>query len=337
MRTIFRAADTKTWHMLYFVISMDLGIRLLRLGCGMLFKHIECFLTVAKLGSITRASAEMFLTQPTLTARLKALEEELGDQLFVRSKAGMRLTEAGQEFIPYAERCVESIESGQQRLKELRSGTSGQLKIAALPRVSTYTLPTLLGKYTAEYPNVLVSVRTGHATDILEMVLREEVQLGLGRHLDHPEIDNIPLYDEDLVLVVEPQHRFALEDSVSITEVAKENLILFDRASAAYELTKLIFRNSGLQEPKTMELDNIEAAKRMVEHRLGVSFLPKRAITRAVSAGRIVQVPVDNLPQEGQEAHRSIVALHRKDVPLTGATLKFLDMALEVSGDLGES
>lgn len=303
----------------------------------MFFKHIECFLTVAKLGSLTRASAEMFLTQPTLTARLKALEEELGDQLFVRTRSGMRLTEAGQDFMPYAERCVESIENGRQHLKGLREGASGQLKIGALPRVSTYTLPALLGRFKAEYPAVLVSVRTGHSADILEMVLREEVQLGLGRRLDHPEIKNIPLYDEDLVLVVDPEHRFALEDSVSVTDVAEENLILFDRASAAYELTKLVFRNSGLQEPKTMELDNIEAAKRMVEHRLGVAFLPRRAITRAVAAGRMRQVRVDSLPQEGHEAHRSIVALHRRDVHLTGATLKFLSMASDLSGDLGES
>lgn len=303
----------------------------------MLLKQIEGFLVVAKLGNLSRAAEEMFLTQPTLTARLKALEEDVGDQLFIRAREGMKLTEAGSEFLPYAERCVESLENGKQHLRELREGTSGHLKLGALPRVSTYILPTLLGRFTAQYPGVLVSVRTGHSAEILDMVLREEVQLGLARHLDHPNTESIPLYEEDLVLVVSPEHPFASEESVTIADVSKENLILFDRASAAYELTKLIFRGSGLQEPRTMELDNIEAAKRMVEHRLGVAFLPQRSINRAVAAERICQVPVNDLPGEIHEAHRSIVALHRSDVPLTGTIVKFLSIASEMSGDLGEA
>lgn len=303
----------------------------------MLLKQIECFLVVAKLGNLSRAAEEMFLTQPTLTARLKALEEDVGDQLFTRAREGMKLTEAGSEFLPYAERCVESIENGKQHLKELREGTSGHLKLGALPRVSTYILPTLLGRFTAQHPGVLVSVRTGHSAEILDMVLREEVQLGLARHLDHPNMESIPLYEEDLVLVVSPEHPFASEESVTIADVSRENLILFDRASAAYELTKLIFRGSGLQEPRTMELDNIEAAKRMVEHRLGVAFLPQRSINRAVAAERICQVPVNDLPAEIHEAHRSIVALHRSDVPLTGTIVKFLNIASDMSGDLGEA
>ena len=75
----------------------------------MLFKQLECFLVVARLGSMSRAAEEMFLTQPSLTARLKALEHEVGDELFVRARSGMRLTEAGRQFLPYAERSVASV------------------------------------------------------------------------------------------------------------------------------------------------------------------------------------------------------------------------------------
>src|SRR5215218_9369606 len=82
---------------------------------------MECFLAVARLGNVSRAAEEMYLTQPTLTARLKGLEEDLGDQLFVRTSRGMRLTEAGKEFVPYAERCLASLEEGRQRLRELRA------------------------------------------------------------------------------------------------------------------------------------------------------------------------------------------------------------------------
>ena len=99
----------------------------------MLYRQMECFLAVARLGNLSRAAQEMFLTQPTLTARLKALEEEVGDQLFVRTSRGMRLTEAGKEFLPYAERCVGSFEEGRRRLEELRGATGGRLVLGASP------------------------------------------------------------------------------------------------------------------------------------------------------------------------------------------------------------
>src|SRR5919112_4377932 len=85
-------------------------------GDGVLFRQLECFIAVARLGNLSRAAEEMFLTQPTLTARIKALEEDLGDQLFVRTSRGMRLTEAGREFVGYAGRCMGSLEEGRQRL-----------------------------------------------------------------------------------------------------------------------------------------------------------------------------------------------------------------------------
>src|SRR5215211_2294498 len=95
-------------------------------GGGVLFGQMECFLAVARLGNLSRAAEEMFPTQPKLTGRLKAVEEEVGDQLFVRTSRGMRLTEAGKEFLPYAERCVGSFEEGRQHLEELRGASGGR-------------------------------------------------------------------------------------------------------------------------------------------------------------------------------------------------------------------
>ena len=298
----------------------------------MLFKQLECFLMVAKLGSMSQAAEEMYLTQPSLTARLKALEQEMGGQLFVRSKYGMRLTEAGREFMPYAERCVSTIESGKQHLKELREGTTGHLKLGVLPRVGTYTLPTFLEEFSQVYPQVLISVLTGHSKDVLNMVLTEEVQVGLARSISHPDIENILLYKEELVLVVSPQHRYAQRESVDLTELGQEQLILFDRSSSNYELTKSLFLEASIQEPRTTELDNIEAAKRMVEHRLGVSFLPRPAVSRAVAAGRLCTVEVSDCPK----LQRSIVAMIRRDAQPIGAVAAFLKMALSISETLDE-
>ena len=292
-------------------------------------RQMECFLAVARLGNVSRAAEEMYLTQPTLTARIKALEDDLGDQLFVRTSRGMRLTEAGRELVPYAERCIASVEEARQRLKELRGASGGRLSLGASPGVSTYALPAILERFTVAHPRVAVSVRTGHSEDILEMVLKEEVQLGLAREMEHPEIESIPLYEDQLVLVVDPQHPFTEKGSAEIAEVGEEQLIMFDRSSSYYELTQSLFRSAGIRETKAIELDNIEAAKRMVEHRLGVAFLPRTAVVRSVAAGHLSLIEVEDSP----EIQRPIVALRRHDVPLTGSVRAFL----EVAGKMGET
>ncbi len=291
--------------------------------------RIECFLAVARLGNVSRAAEEMYLTQPTLTARIKALEEEVGDQLFVRTSRGMRLTEAGREFVSFAERCVGALEEGKQRLGEVRGASGGRLVLGTSPGVSTYALPAILERFVAAHPNVSVSVRTGHSEDVLKMVLHEEVQLGLSREVGHPEVEGVGLYEDEIVLVVDPQHRFTSEGSADLSEVGQEQLIMFDHASSYYELTRELFRNAGIRELRTLEVDNIEAAKRMVEHRLGVAFLPRTAIVRSVAAGHLSLIEVEDSP----EIRRPIVALRRRDVPLTGAVRAFL----EVASSMGET
>jgi DNA-binding transcriptional LysR family regulator len=294
-----------------------------------LFGQLECFLAVARLGNLSRAAEEMFLTQPTLTARLKALEEEVGDRLFVRTSRGMRLTDAGRELVPYAERALGSFEEGKRRLEELRGASGGRLLIGASPGVGTYALPGLLERFAAAYPRVSVSVRTGHSEEILEMTLKEEVQLGLTRAMRHPEIESLRLYDDELVLVVDPGHRFTRKGSAELAEIGEEQIILFDHDSSYFEQTHALFRNAGFRELRTMEVDNIEAAKRMVEHRLGVAFLPRTAIVRSVAAGNLVLIPVSENP----EMTRTIVALKRRDTPASGPVAAFL----EVASTLGEA
>jgi DNA-binding transcriptional LysR family regulator len=211
---------------------------------------------------------------------------------------------------------------------ELRGASGGRLVLGASPGVGTYALPGLLERFTAAYPKVSVSVRTGHSEDILEMVLREEVQLGLTRAMRHPEVESLRLYEDELVLVVDPGHRFTKKGSANLAEIGEEQLIFFDHDSSYFEQTHALFKNAGIRELKTMEVDNIEAAKRMVEHRLGAAFLPRTAIVRSVSAGNLALISVEENP----EMSRSIVALRRRDAPASGPVAAFL----EVASTLGE-
>jgi DNA-binding transcriptional LysR family regulator len=289
----------------------------------MLLAQVEGFLEVARRGNVSRAAEAIFVTQPTLTARLHALERELGEPLFARTRRGMRLTDAGRAFLPYAERALRTLREGQQALTEARSASAGQLVLGAAPAVSTYVLPEVLQRFAAAHPRVGVAVRTGHSEDVLQMLLREEVQMAVVRAQRHPDIESVPLYEEEVVLIVPPDHAFARRASVPVAAVGGERLILFDRTSSYYEVTQAFFLSLGVTPREVMELDNIEAAKKMVERHLGVALLPLTAVARELADGslRLVRL-ADTAP-----LRRQIVAIRRRDLgPPAGAVAAFLDL-----------
>jgi DNA-binding transcriptional LysR family regulator len=295
----------------------------------MLLVHIEGFLEVARLNSVSRAAEALYVTQPTLTARLHALERELGERLFVRARHGMRLTDAGRAFLPYAERAVRALREGRRAMDELGNASAGQLLLAAAPAVSTYILPAILESFVAAHPRVEVVVRTGHSEDVLRMVLSDQAQVGLGRALRHPDVELEPFYEEELVLVVAPDHPFARQPQVAMADLGSEQLIMFDRTSSYYEITQAAFLAAGVTLRGLMELDNIEAAKKMVERGLGVALLPRTAVSREVQAGELSRVYLAG----GTPMRRSIVAMRRRDAgEPAGVVAAFLDL-LATAGD----
>jgi DNA-binding transcriptional LysR family regulator len=253
----------------------------------------------------------LYVTQPALTTRIKNLERELGVDLFVRHGRGMRLTAEGRAFRPHAQRALQELAEGRELLRELREGRVGELLVGAAPAISTYVLPLVLRRFQAEFPNVHLIVRTGHSEEVLELVLREQVQIGLVRELPHPAVESVPLYEDEIVLVVHPGHRFAEPDASSIVvhELGEERLILFDRTSSYFVLTSTFFREAGVVPRGVMELDNVDATKKMVEHGLGIAFLPYTAVREELASGSLREVAI-----EGYEpVRRQIVALRRRD------------------------
>jgi DNA-binding transcriptional LysR family regulator len=276
---------------------------------GIQLVQVEGFLEVARRGSVSRAAEALFVTQPTLTARLHSLERGLGTPLFVRTPHGMRLTDAGRAWAPYAERALRALVDGRDVLEQVRSASAGHLMIGAAPAVSTYILPGLLEKFVAAHPRVEVSVRTGHSENIVDLVLRDEVQIGLGRAIRHPDLELRPFHTEELVLVCAPDHRFSRRRSVAMEEVAGEKLIMFDLTSSYYEITQAAFLSVGVKLRGLMELDSIEAAKKMVERGLGVALLPRTALAREVDGKTLRLVRMKDAPP----MYQSIVAYRRLD------------------------
>lgn len=296
----------------------------------MLIAQVEGFLEIARQRNLSRAAEALHVTQPALTARLHALELELGARLFERSHRGMRLTEAGRALLPYAERAVEALDGGRSLIGELARGTSGQLSIGTAPAVGAYVLPGLLARYVERLPGVRLVVRTGHSEEIVDLVARGEIDIGLVRQLHHPGVDVQPLYDDELLLVVQPSHEFAAQSRITVEQMAEVSLILFDRTSSYYDLTNAIFRAAGVVPRGVIELDNIDAAKQMVSHGLGVALLPTTAVASELARGTLRAIPLAGVAP----IRRRIVSVRRKGsgraTPALQGFLEILDRIEEI-------
>jgi DNA-binding transcriptional LysR family regulator len=268
---------------------------------------VQGFLEVARRANLSRAAEALFITQPALTARLRALEAEVGSPLFRRGRRGMTLTDAGRAFLPYAERAVRALQDGASAIERLPA--TDELVLGAAPAVSTYVLPGLLVRFEAANPGVRMSVRTGHSEEILAMVVRGDVEIGLLRELHHPALETRPLYDDELVLVVEPGHPLAGHRHVTLDRVRDARLILFDRTSSYYDLTSALFRPAGSLPRGVLELDHIDAAKQMVLAGLGIALLPTTAVAGELRDGTLRRIDLVGSPP----IERRIAAVRRLD------------------------
>jgi DNA-binding transcriptional LysR family regulator len=292
--------------------------------------QIQGFLEVARRGNVSRAAHELRITQPALTARLQSLEQELGQPLFVRTRRGVQLTDAGHAFFPYAEQAVTALASGIAEVAEVSAGGGGELALAVAPQVSTYVLPHLLTRFAQDHPGVRLVVRTGHSEEIVELVVRRQVHAGLGRQVRHPLVRYTPVYDEVLVLVCRPGTPLARAEAAWRSALADTPLILFDRASSYYELTTALLREAGVRPRGVIELDNVEAAKRMVAGGLGVALLPRTSVAEEVGAGELIALRIE----DADPAPRHIGILRRADAgdpsPALAAFLRLAESVPEI-------
>lgn len=269
--------------------------------------QVEGFLEVARRQNLSRAAEALFITQPALTARLRALEGEVGRPLFRRGRRGMALTDAGRAFLPYAERAVRALRDGASALERLPAAE--ELVLGAAPAISTYVLPRLLVRFEAAHPDVRLSVRTGHSEQILELAVRGDIDVGLVRELHHPALETLFLYEDELVLVVEPGHALARTHRVTIDRLRDARLILFDRTSSYYDLTNALFRPAGSLPRGVLELDHIDAAKQMVLAGLGIALLPTTAVAGELHDGSLRRIDLVGTPP----IERRIVGVRRLD------------------------
>ena len=284
--------------------------------------QVETFLAVVTYGGFHRAAEVLHVSQPAVSGRIRALEESLGATLFTRGHVNPTLSPAGKALRPHAEQLLRTVAMARQAVHELQPLTGGTLRIAASLSVCTYLMPEVMESYKAANPKVMVHLRSGNSMQVLRMVLDGDADIGVARSLNHPEVETMTLRDDPLILVGHPAHPMAGNRHAHLEEVESWPLIFYDRGSSDWTLTQGLFRRAGLLPNVVLEVETIEAAKRMVERKLGFSFLPQIALTDELRQGKLVAFEI----LDAEPLSRNLDVIHPRHRPLAKEAQDFLNL-----------
>ena len=285
--------------------------------------QVEAFVEANRRGSITRAAGALELTQPTLTARLRGLERELGAQLLVRGRRGVSLTPAGRRFLPRAIAAIEALRRGATEAKAGSEGRGGLLAIGLASDLALYLAPIALARFATRHPQVETLVRSGHSRFVADLLRSEEVELALVSQLVLlPDLAARALFAEAVPVVVARAHPFARRAAVSMDELAHTGLVVRDPAAYLRTMTLAFFAAGNTAPRILMELDNTEACKRVVLAGLGAALLPEMAIRAELARRDLVTVKVDGHPPPRRVIH----VLIRQGVDPSAAATAFLKL-----------
>lgn len=266
--------------------------------------QLEAFVEAQRRGSITRAALALDVTQPTLTARLRGLETELGTPLLVRGRRGVTLTPAGRRFLPRAMAALEAVRRGVADTRSAREARGGFLTLGLASDLALYLAPAALARFARSHPDVEVTVRSGRSRAVAEALRADEIEIALVSQLVVlPELASRPLFTEDVPVVVSRAHAFGRRTRVSVHDLAMSGLVIRDPAAYLHSLTLAFFAQAGTAPRILMELDNTEACKRVVLAGFGAALLPEMAIRDELRRGELVVLRVDGVPTPTRTIH----------------------------------
>ncbi|HYH39411.1 MAG TPA: LysR family transcriptional regulator [Azospirillum sp.] len=279
---------------------------------------LRVFEAVARLGGMNRAAAALNTVQSNVTARVRALEEELGVPLFHRHSRGVTLTDAGARLLPYAVRVALLLDDARRAAKD--DGTPrGALTLGSLETTMALRLPPVLASYAASYPDVDLVLRTGTTAELIRDVLEHRLEGAfVCGPVDHPDLEEETVFREEMVVVTSRPVR-------SLDELSRRGdlkIVVF-RAGCSYRhRLEAILAQRGVVSLRLLEFGTLDSILACVGAGIGITLLPRAVVARAVRDGLVA---AHDLP--AADANVETVFIRRGDAFRSSALAAFLDHA----------
>lgn len=278
-------------------------------------------MAVEHAGSIKGAAAELVVTQPSVSGAISALEKELRVSLVERRGRGVRLTDAGIAFVPFATRALGLLEEGRAAALGAADPERQKLKIAAVNTAGEYIVPPILQAFRYRYPQTDVRLGVSNRFGVLRQVELREADVGIGGSPPQSgAFDGIPFLDNELVIIISPEHPLASRRGVSFRDLEKVTWLLRESGSGTRIFTENLLAEKGIKPTSTMTIGSNGAIKQSVRAGLGVSLQSRRSVALELAMGLLSRVHLDDkIPL------RRWYALYPKDGPGSPIVQTFLE------------
>ncbi|MFD8081099.1 LysR family transcriptional regulator [Kitasatospora sp. NPDC059722] len=278
----------------------------------MQLQQLRYFLAVAETRHFTRAAEAAHVAQPSLSQQIRALERELGAELFHRTRGRIALTDAGDALLPLARRILADTESARLAVQETVQLRRGRVRLGAPPSLCTSLVPDVLRVFRDRYPGVALAVREGGSRDLVRWLAAGELDLALvitpASGEVAPALDVTELLHEELVLVSALPKR--ARRTVRVTELRGRPLVMFREGYDVREATLAACRAAGFEPEFAVEGGEMDAVLGFVRAGLGPAVVPGMVAARS---------GLGVTPFAGPGLGRTIAVAHGHEVPLTRA------------------
>jgi DNA-binding transcriptional LysR family regulator len=284
--------------------------------------QLEFFMMVVEEGSFSKAAVRVYRTQPAVSIAIRRLEEEIGAPLFDRSQKTPTLTDAGELVYDYARRILALRDQAQNVVSELRLVQRGRVRIGANESTSLYLLPHLILEFREQHPNVKVEIYRHVSERLPREVLDRNVDFALLAYEPvDSDLESFPILQDELVLVLYPDHPLAKRESLSIEQLGKESFLAHNVKTASRQKVIEAFTQAHTPLNIILELATVETIKRFVQLKIGLAFVPHMCVREELERGTLATVPVQGLTYV-----RTLWVTHRSQITFSHAAAAFLEV-----------
>jgi DNA-binding transcriptional LysR family regulator len=282
--------------------------------------QLQAFDQVVRFGSFSKATRNLDVAQPTISARIQTLEQEVGGALILRGGNKLELTDLGRSFLPYARQALTTLSKGIEMARDTAHGKRGRVVVGTLPTLAIGFFASTLAALRTDYPDISIIVHTGHNQQIAEMLYDGFVQVGLMTWpFFNTDLRVLTHMKEPLVLVAHHSHLLATRKTLSIHEVVAEShpFMKVDWSLATTSWQSEIVSGLGVEfevPPQT--------AYELVAKSIGTALLTITMVASDLATGRFVELDVSGMPTLVRES--ALVCLKRHG-PFTPALTRFND------------
>jgi DNA-binding transcriptional LysR family regulator len=291
-------------------------------------RDLEIFLALVNHLNFTHAAQEIHLSQPSVSVRIRQLQEELEVKLFEQIGKKIVLTEAGRLFETQARRVVTAQSDARQVMEAYRGLEHGSLRIAASTTPGMYLVPRVVAEFKRQHPKIAIRLSIKNTRQVEEDIIKNEFDIGfVGGHLISDEVEAVPWRTDELVLVISPSHSLVRRKQIKPSDLKREIFINREPGSATQAAIEKHLPAPNPAVTATLELGNPESVKQVVMSGLGIAFLSRSAIETELKSKRLVARRI-----QGVHIDRELRIIYRKGKHLSLAANALIETARQLKG-----